>query len=151
MALRITVWSGLWWGPVLSSIVAAAAIVFFTVTMGQGREFIPLAALVGSVFALPVTMLLSSWVLFVRWKSRFRLFTSSFAVQSILVIAVILYVHGYGELHRAGELMLAPFFLLAEVVGPHVLLLSMLWCAAMVGIVVAARAKQLRGQSPKPA
>ncbi len=141
MESRITVWSGLWWGPILSSIVAVAAILFLTVTMGQGREFIPLAALVASVLALPITMLLSSWVLFVSWNSRLRLFVGSFAVQSILVIAVMLYVHGYGEVHWAGEFILAPFFVLAGVVGPHVLLASMLWGVTMIGIVLAARAR----------
>ena len=141
MDSRITVWSGLWWGPILSTIVAALAVVFLTVAMGQGREFIPLAALFGSALALPVTMMLSSWVLFIPWKSRFLFFAGSFAVQSILVIAVMLYVHGYGEVHWAGEFILAPFFVLAGVVGPHVLLASMLWGVTMVGIVLAARAR----------
>ena len=151
MEPRLNVWSGLWWGPILSALVSAAAVVFFTVTTGQGREWAPMTAVLISVVALPLTTLLSSWVLFVRWKSRLLPFGGSFAVQSVLVIAVMLYVHGYGKVHRAGELMLAPFFLLGSFIGAHVVLASMVWCLLMVGIVIAARTKILRAQASTPA
>jgi len=142
MRPEISVAARLGWGLVLSTLVSAVVIWFLTVVTGSGREFAPLVALLIAFVALPVTMLVNSWVLFVRWRSRRSLFLCSLAIPSLLLSAIMLYVHGYGNVQELGALMLAPMFQMGRYVGSYPLLACCFWLLALTMLFLMARARQ---------
>jgi hypothetical protein len=141
MGPELTVAVRFWQGLVASTLILAVAIWFLTVVMGAGREFAPLVAIILTFSTLPVIMLINGWVLFVTWRSRLHLFLGSLVIPSVMLMTIMLFLEGAGDLKKFGTVLLAPLFGIMELVVPYPILALTLWVLAMALIYLAAHAK----------
>lgn len=127
-----------WLGVALPAALLAAWILLVVLT-GQGREWAPVAALLGAFVALPLVLLAGCWVLFVHWRSHARLAFAGLILPAIVGGGIAAFVHGAGAVQRAGALLLAPFLALGGVAGHFPLASFVAWGLALGLVIFAAR------------
>lgn len=121
-----------------------AAWILLVVLTGGGREWAPVIALVGAFVALPLAILLDCWVLFVDWRGRARLALAGLILPAIVGAGIAAFVHGSGDVHRAGAIVLGPFLVAGKAAGHYPLVAFLIWGIALSGTILAARARAAR-------
>jgi hypothetical protein len=136
----ISVATRFWLGVALPAALLAAWILL-VVLAGGGREWAPVVALIGAFVALPLAILLNCWVLFVDWRGHARLALAGLILPAIVGAGIAAFVHGSGDVHRAGAMVLVPFLVAGKVAGHYPLVAFLAWGVALSSVILAARAR----------
>lgn len=136
----VSVATRFWLGVALPTVLLAAWILLVVLT-GGGREWAPVVALIGAFVALPLSMLLNCWVLFVDWRGHARLAFAGLIIPAVVAAAIAAFVHGSGDVHRAGGMLLVPALALGRIAGHHPLVAFVAWGLALGALIIAARAR----------
>jgi hypothetical protein len=136
-----------WWGVALPTLGLALFIVLIVAT-GRGKEWAPMVAFFASFVAVPATMLINCWVLFVNWKNRGSFYLGASAIPAVVGIGMSLSVHGTGASQTFGAAVLAPILVVFGAAARFPRSAFALWIVAMIALYLGARALESRGREP---
>jgi hypothetical protein len=140
MRPRTSVSARFWLGVALPTLVLVLFILFLVFATGYGRESAPVVVIILSFVALPATMLVNCWVLFVTWSDRALLFAAGLAVPLYVGCGMAIFVHGTTNDENVGLIMLAPFFMILGAGTRHPLALFAIWALGIIAFILRVRA-----------
>jgi hypothetical protein len=139
MKPRTSVSTRFWLGVVLP-ILALVLFIFFLAFATGASESGPVVVLIVSIVAVPTTMLVNCWVLFVNWSGRARLLVGGLAAPLYVGSALAIFLHGPQNDANLGLMMIAPLFTIPSPVRTRdVVAMFSVWLMGMIGLILLAR------------
>jgi hypothetical protein len=133
-------------GVVLPHVALIVFLLVLILVGGKGKEFAPVLALILAFVAVPMTVLINCWVLFVDWKGVASSFLAGLIVPALTGLAFALFMMPLGSDRDAGTVLLAPFALVTQAAGRYPLAAACAWVLALAALLLAARARTRRPQ-----
>lgn len=128
-----------WLGVALPHVMAIVLLLIFILIGGKGLEWSPFVAFLLALVAMPIAILVACWVLFVRWRGTVSLATAGLFVPFGMVLLVAWNMMAAGHGSSGGGKAVEPLFRVLALAGHYPWTFAVLWLAALVALVLAAR------------
>lgn len=133
-----------WLGVALPHALAVALLLMFIVIGGKGLEWSPFVAFLLALVAMPIAMLVACWVLFVRWRGTVSLATAGLVVPCGMTFLIAWTMMTAGQGSSSGGKAVEPLFRVLALAGHYPWMFAVLWLAALVALILAARSRDVR-------
>ena len=142
-ATPVPVSTRFWLGVALPHAMAFVLLLMFIVIGGKGLEWSPFVAFLLALVAMPIAILIACWVLFVRWRGTLSLAAAGLIVPFGMTFLIAWTMMTAGQHSSSGGKAVEPLFRVLALAGHYPWTFAVLWLAALVALILAARSRDV--------